>query len=131
MLIVLMSWNFSLQNKTKNRIICMILKNSSPQNYQKDLFLLKKLTHSMCDSIDDSFYTPEWRKTFFDLYNRVFLYCCFYPCQRFFSEKELKFLVYHSNLTNFQDITELQLANLEPLTEKFFIASKKNLAFFF
>ena len=108
----------------------MVLKNYSQQNYQKDLFLLKKLTGRMGDSIDDSSYTPEYRKTFFEVYNRVFLYCCSYFYQRLFSEKELKFMFFHSNLTNFREITEFELVNLEPLTEKIFYSYRKKLQFF-
>lgn len=108
----------------------MALKNYSEQNYRKDLFLLKKLTDRMGDSMDDTSDTPEYTKTFFELYNRVFLYCSSFFYWRLFSENELKFVFFHSNLTNFQEMTKLELGNLEPLTEFFFLSYRKKLQFF-
>lgn len=84
----------------------------------------------MGDSIDDSSCIPEFTKIFFEVYNRVFLYCSFSIYERLFSKKELNFMFYDSNLNNFQKMTQFEIENLKPLTEEFFISYRKKLRFF-
>lgn len=92
-------------------------KNYLNKDYQKDIVLLKNFHEKI-------FYDAEYPdlqdiRNFFKIYNRVYKYLSYSLCQNLFSEKELDFLPFESNLNNFTKTTERDFVLSTPLTETF------------